>query len=102
MGGKQMIKFLAAVALTSIAMAAVVRTTRAHAAFVTAMPAPDSTVAVVPGQVTVVFTETLTRTGTSVIVAGPNGAAVSGATSISGNSASAPLNAAGAGVYTVN
>lgn len=74
----------------------------AHAAFVSSTPAGGSTLQAAPAQVSVVFSGPVTRAGSSITVTGPNGAAVSGATSVSGNTISAPLTAAGAGTYSVN
>lgn len=72
---------------------------RAHAAFVTSTPAPDSTVAA-PAAVTIIFSQAVSRADTRITVSGPAGV-VSGATSVNDRTASAPLQGAGAGVYTV-
>ena len=97
-----MLKVFVALAGAVIVAATSASSTAAHAAFVTATPAPDSGLAAVPGQVSVVFTETVTRSGTSLTVIGPNGATISGPSSIADNTVVTALTAAGAGVYTVN
>jgi methionine-rich copper-binding protein CopC len=73
----------------------------AHADFVTSNPAPDSQVTAVPAQVSIVFTQAVTRSGTRITVTGPGGDTVSGQTTVSSNTASAPLQGGGPGTYTV-
>lgn len=75
-------------------------TASAHAEFVASTPAPDSVLTAPPAQVTVVFTQAIMRSST-VTVIGPGGATVSGATVVSNNTATAPVQAAGPGVYQV-
>lgn len=72
----------------------------AHAEFVTSSPAPGSSQDAPPTQVRITFSENVTM-ATSIVVTGPSGATVSGATSISANTATTPLQGAGPGIYRV-
>jgi hypothetical protein len=87
------------VVLAALGVALAIPGADAHAAFVTSMPAPDSTVAA-PAAVTIIFSQAVSRAETRITVSGPAGV-VSGATSVSDRTASAPVQGAGAGVYTV-
>jgi methionine-rich copper-binding protein CopC len=76
------------------------RAVAAHAAFVSSTPAPDSTVTALPAQVVIVFSQAIMRSST-IVVSGPSGRVVSGATTVEGNRAATALQDDGQGVYRV-
>ena len=73
----------------------------AHAAFVTSDPPPDSAVEALPARLTIVFSGTVMRAGTEIIVAAPDGTTISDVTEVADNTASVMLMPAGDGAYTV-
>ncbi len=72
----------------------------AQATVVTADPAPDAVLNPVPAEVRLVFAEPVTDTSV-IIVLGPDGAVVSGPTTVAGDTAWTAVRASGPGVYEV-
>lgn len=75
----------------------------AHAFLKQATPAVESTVAAVPQEISLSFTQNLEPSFSTVEVTGPNGARVdAGKASVSGNTMSVGLKAADPGTYHVH
>jgi len=89
-----------AVLLAVVAATLATRSASAHAEFVTADPAPGAALTTAPTQVRIVFTQAIARSST-IVVTGPDGRVVSGATTVSGNVATVSVQATAPGVYQV-
>jgi hypothetical protein len=89
-----------AVLLAAVAATLATRSASAHAEFVTADPAPGAALTTAPTQVRIVFTQAIARSST-IVVTGPDGRVVSGATTVSGNVATVSVQATAPGVYQV-
>ena len=92
--------FRVAALLAAVATTLATRSASAHAEFVTAEPALGATLTVAPTQVRIVFTQAIARSST-IVVTGPDGRVVSGATTVNGNVATVSVQATAPGVYQV-
>ena len=90
----------AALLILSLALVRPATEAGAHAAFITATPAPDSTVDSAPWEVRIIFSQTVMRAST-ISVTGPDGTPISGDTVVEDNVAHADIFPWGPGVYTV-
>jgi methionine-rich copper-binding protein CopC len=96
---------LAAPLVGSALFLSLAATASAHAHLVSSTPGSNSTVATAPGVVTITFDDDLDKAAAKITVAGPNGATVSGQTTVSASNtkvASVSITNAGNGKYTVN
>jgi methionine-rich copper-binding protein CopC len=95
---KRALAALAALILLAVALPA---PAHGHAAFIVSNPAPDSSVGALPEQLTITFSESVSRAGTLILVIGPDGAPVSGEMTVEANVASTVLTGGGPGTYLV-